>query len=279
MSEIIEYTRPGEELERSLSLREAPIALKLLYKGDEIPQSLLRPHRDMKRHLAFCQALTMVRHNRKSIAMLKEDNWCIWPMISFDIVPLDESDCRLLGDKHFMRDPEASRKYFAQDYPRLNSDREVVGFALAPLSDCSFEPDIIIIYCYPGQLRSLLMASKYETGNTVQSSLDTCASCVHAAIPVLNNEMPYNVSIPDPGDYERGLSDENYMIFTMRGDRLNEIMRGIHTLMKMGFGYRQLTMDMNLNYPRPEFYIKMFEKWGLEKGETWAPREWQTNQD
>jgi uncharacterized protein (DUF169 family) len=262
----------GAEMEQALNLREAPIALKMLYEGDEIPEGFIRPHRDMKKDLAFCQALTVVRHNRKSLAMLKEDNWCIWPMISFQIAPLDASDHELLGDKHFMRDPEASRKYFREEYPMLNTKKNVIGYALAPLSDCSFEPDIIMIYCYPGQLRSLLMASKYETGKTAQASLDTCASCVHAAIPVLNGEMPYNVSIPDPGDYERGLCDENYMIFTMRGDRINEVMSGIRTLSGFGFGYRQLTMDMNFNYARPDMYIQMFEKWGLEKGEPWGPR-------
>jgi len=44
------------------------------------------------------------------------------------------------------------------------------------------------------------------------------------------------------------------------------------TIDKNGFGYRQLAPDMNLNYPRPEFYDNMFEKWGLERGELWGPR-------
>ncbi|NLO48785.1 MAG: DUF169 domain-containing protein [Clostridiales bacterium] len=272
MPTVNDFCRMGTEIEQALNLREAPIALKILYKNDEVSDIFIRPRRDMKKNLAFCQALTIVRHNRKSIAMLKEDNWCIWPLISFNNTPLDENDHELLGDKHFMKDPEASKAYFKDEYPRLNTQKEVIGYTLSPLSDCSFEPDIVMIYCYPGQLRNLLMASKYETGKTAQASLDTCASCVHAAIPVLNGDMPYNVSIPDPGDYERGLCDENYMIFTMRGDRVEEVVSGIKALSKFGFGYRNLTMDMNFNYPRPEFYIRMFEKWGLEKGEPWGPR-------
>lgn len=267
-----EIRRYGAQLEQALNLKEAPIAIKVLYRGDEIPEGFIRPHRDMKKDLALCQAFTIVRHNRKSLAMLKEDNWCIWPMISFKIAPVTEADNEMLGDKHFMKDPQASRAYFKDEYPRLDTQKEVIGWVLSPLSECAFVPDIIMIYCYPGQLRSLLMAAKYEMGKTAGASLDTCASCVHAAIPVLNGDMPYNVSIPDPGDYERGLCDENYMIFTMRGDRLDEIMSGIEALSKSGFGYRGLTMDMNFNYPRPAFYIRMFQNWGLEEGKTWGPR-------
>jgi hypothetical protein len=37
----------------------------------------------------------------------------------------------------------------------------------------------------------------------------------------------------------------------------------------MGFGYKQLAYDMNLEYPRASFYNEMFEKWGLPTGEEW----------
>ena len=45
--------------------------------------------------------------------------------------------------------------------------------------------------------------------------------------------------------------------------------QGLRTINKMGFGYKQLAMDMNIDYPRAEFYNVMFKKWGLETGEQW----------
>ena len=265
-----ECRRLGAELERLLNLRDAPVGLKVLYQGDELPAGSHRPYQETKKHYAMCQAMMASRHNRRSITLMKEDHWCIWPLISFGMAALDESDLIYLGDKHFIKDVEVSQKYFKEDYPRLRTEREVVGFALAPLSDIGFEPDIICVYCRPGQLRSLLMAAKYETGKVVESSLDTCASCVHATIPVLNGDKPYNLSIPDPGEYERSFCDEDDMIFTLRADRLEELVSGLSTINKNGFGYRQLTPDMNLDYARPEFYNNMFEKWGLPRGEQWG---------
>lgn len=271
MAEIMEYTQCGLDLERLLLLRDAPVAMKVLYLGDPMPAGSFSPARETGEHYALCQAATLARRGRKSITMYKEDNWCLWPLISYGITELEEEDYALLGGRHFYKDEEVSHQYFRDEYPRLKTDRRVEGIALAPLSDCAFEPDIVCIYCSPAQLRSLLMASKYESGIVAGSSLDTCASCVHGQIPVLNGERPYNLSIPDPGEYERGLCDENEMIFNVRGDHIFELVRGLKALKNMGFGYGQLTMDMKSDYARPEFYNHMFEKWGLPRGETWVP--------
>lgn len=269
MTEIHEINAWGEELETLLKLKDAPVALKVLYEGDDSPQDLPLPNQG--KHYAMCQAITLARHYRKAITLTKEDNWCLWPLISYGITTLDKEDDALLADKHFYKDRNASIHYFHSDYPRLKTDRKATGFALAPLSSCAFEPDMVMLYCYPGQLRSLIMAAKYESGIVPDASLDTCASCVHGQIPVLNGEKPYNISIPDPGEYERGLVDEDMMIFNFRADRLEELLRGLRALRGMGFGHGQLTMDMNLDYARPEFYNHMFEKWGLPRGDTWIP--------
>ncbi|NLB28823.1 MAG: DUF169 domain-containing protein [Clostridiales bacterium] len=266
-----EYNAHGAELERLLLLRDAPVAMKVLYEGDEPPEDAVSLLRETGRHFALCQTTALVRRGRKSVVMYKEDHWCIWPLISYGITTLDEADYELLGDKHFYKDAEVSHRYFKEEYPHLKTDKSVVGLALAPLASCTFEPDIVCIYCYPAQLRSLLMASKYESGAIATSALDTCASCVHGQIPVLNGETPYNLSIPDPGEYERGLCDENELIFNVRGDRTGEQVQGLKALNDRGFGYSQLTMDMKPDYARPEFYNSMVEKWGLERGEVWIP--------
>ena len=269
MTAISEYNSNGAALERLLNLREAAVAMKVMYEGDKAPEGSFSPLEKTGRHYAMCQAMTLVRRGRKAVTMLKEDNWCIWPLISYGITGLDAEDFELLGDKHFYKDRDVSFKYFKDEYPRLKTDKKVIGFTMAPLSICNFEPDIVCIYCNVGQLRSLLMASKYESGLIAGSSLDTCASCVHGQIPVLNGDAPYNLSIPDPGEYERGLCDENEMIFNVSGDRVAELVRGLESLGGKGFGYGQLMMDMNLDYARPEFYNSMFEKWGLERGTVW----------
>lgn len=270
--DVKEFNDLGNELERLLLLRYSPIALKLIYDESEIPEDSWRPNRDGGDHLAMCQAYAFVRRNRKSITMLKEDHWCVWPLVSFGMVDLDEEDYEYMGTKFFMKDAERSKKYLREEYPMLAQERKPIGFTLAPLRSCTFEPDIITVYCRPGQIRSLQMAAKFHSGEMLSLTLDPVDSCVHSSIPVLNGQ-DYNITFPDPGEYERGMTDEDEVMFTMKAEKITEIVSGLNILAGANFGYQQLQMDMPKNFPRPEFYNNMFEKWGLETGVEWTKQE------
>lgn len=45
----------------------------------------VRPKRDLDHHLALCQAFTLSRRNKSTVAMLKEDHWCYLPVIAFGL--------------------------------------------------------------------------------------------------------------------------------------------------------------------------------------------------
>ena len=258
----------GERLHQNLLLRYSPIALKLLYDESEIPEGSLRPLADKGHHLAMCQAYATVRRDRVSLAMLKEDHWCVWPLVSFGLVDLDADDYAYMGDKFFFRDKERSRKFLREEYPFLAAERKPIGFALAPLENANFVPDLVTIYCNPAQIRALLMGTKFMTGEMFPVTLDPVDSCVHSSIPVLNG-LDYNITFPDPGEYERGLTDEDEVMFTLRADLLPPLLDCIKMLTRVGFGYQGLKMEMAMNFPRPAFYNAMFAKWGLETGPEW----------
>jgi len=270
MHTVEELNGLGGELERLLNLRFAPIAMKLINE-DEIPEGCIRPKRDRNVHYALCQAFAAVRRERKALALFKEDHWCVWPVLSLRLEEMEAGDPEYLGPMMFIKEPRKGIEYFRKTFPVLSSRLRKEGLALAPLASCGFVPDAICVYCQPAQLRQLLMAAKFETAEIVGSSLDTVNSCGHAVVPVFNSEKPYNVSIPDPGEYERSLADEGEMIFTLARDRLDELMDGLRTIDKMGFGYKKLAFDMNLDYPRAAFYDVLFKRWGLETGKQWNP--------
>jgi len=264
---VADFNEMGEKLERLLLLRYSPIALKVLHEGDAIPEGTIRPKRDRGEHLAMCQAFAKVRRDRAAITMLKEDHWCVWPLISYGLVPVEEEDYENLGSKFFVKDPKWGVEYFRNDYPRLN-DSNVIGFSIAPLRSCTFVPDLVCTYCRPAQIRSFQMAAKFQSGRMLELRLDPVDSCVHSTIPVLNGQ-DYNITFPDPGEYERALADEDEVMFTMRAEKLPEIVDGIEFLCRTGFGYKELSMEMAYDFPRPKFYNDMFEKWGLETGKEW----------
>jgi uncharacterized protein (DUF169 family) len=269
MAELSDFNRFGEELEKLLLLRYAPIAIKVLRAYEEIPAGALRPKKDLGEHQALCQTYAMVRRQRKSIVMLKEDHWCVWPLISFGLVEFREGtdyyDRAVTGN--FIEDPEKAREFFKNCYPRMEAGSNI-GLALAPLDTANFTPDLVLVYLKPAQLRSALMSIKYKSGELLECKLDAVDSCVHSTIPLLTDGK-YRVTVPDPGEYERGLTDEDEMILSVPAGKLSEFVSGLTLLSNVGFGYRQLHMEMKTDFPRPQFYDDLFRMWGLDTGPIW----------
>lgn len=168
----LDFNQLGAELNRLLILRYSPIALRLIYDEREIPEGTLRPAQDRGDRLAMCQAFAMVRRQRRALTMLKEDHWCVWPLVSYGMVPLDAADYDYMGDKFFMKDPERSKRYLREEYPMLRQEKKPIGFTIAPLENCAFEPELICVYCRPAQIRSLLMAAKFHSGEMLNVTLD-----------------------------------------------------------------------------------------------------------
>ena len=264
------FNEIGKDLRDSLLLRFEPIALKLLYSRDETPQECYVPSRDGGKLPALCQAYALVRRNRRAIAMFKEDHWCIWPIVSLKLGKMDEQMYENLGDKFFMKDPETSKKHFREKFPVLKPNKPIEGLAMAPLSTCGFEPDVVVIYCDPAQARQLLMAAQYATGEPVHADFDIVGSCIQAIVPVLNGDKDYNLTMPDDGEYERSLVLENELLFTVSKRKIDEMYESYCFIRSAGFGHKVLAMDMNLEYPRPQFYDDARRAWGLKTGEIWG---------
>ena len=270
MLSVSYYNDVGSELISTLMLRFSPIAFKVIYDEDDIPADSTQPSRDAGNRPALCQAFSLVRRNRMAITMLKDDHWCVWPLACFKMCPLDDSDFQTLGTKLFMKDPEKSVRFLREQYPWFETDKAPLGITMAPLEKCGFLPDVIITYCRVAQLRSLIMAAKYHESDMWSVVPDTIASCCYSTIPLLNGKK-YNVALPDPGEYERGLAGEDEIIFSVRGDCLEGLMEGLRTIAERGFDYNGLSFDMNFNFPRAQFYNDMAAKWGLATGESWKP--------
>jgi len=264
-----EYNKLGAALEELLILRYAPVAVKLLKSEDEIPKDALRPKRDLGTHLALCQAFAMVRRQRKSLVLTKEDHWCIWPLIGFGLVEFEKGsdyyDWAVTAN--FIEDPNKARAFFESSYPRLPWGSNV-GLALAPLDTAGFIPDMILVYLKPAQLRSALMSIKYKSGELLRCALDSVDSCVHSTIPLLK-DGEYKITVPDPGEYERALTDEDEMILSVPANKLGDLVAGLKLLSDRSFGYRQLHMEMKTDFPRPQLYDDLFRKWGLDTGDIW----------
>ena len=265
MTTLDKFNSYGEDLEKLLLLRTSPLAIKLLKKEQDIPEGAIRPKRDRGVHLAQCQAFAMSRRQRATVALLKEDHWCWGPLIGFGLV--EPPDFFLEGQITFPRmvaDLEAS-KNLAKTFPRLEYGK-YIGVVSAPLKTAHYEPDLVMIYSNTAQLRSLLLAIKYKEGYQVTSTFDPIDSCVYSVVPVLLTGQ-CQITLPDPGDYERALAREDEIIFSVPKNKLGDLMLGLKHFDEMKLGYTHFVQEMRPDFPQPEFYKKLFRMWGLDTEE------------
>jgi uncharacterized protein (DUF169 family) len=262
MTTVKEYNGYGEELEKLLLLKTAPIAVKMLEKEEDIPKEAIRPKRDRGYHIAQCQAFTLTRRNRETIAMLKEDNWCWGPLIAYGLV--EPPEMFLEGNVFYpvlVSSLEASKK-LSQKHAAFEYGK-YIGILSAPLSTASFTPDLVLIYSNTLQLRVMLMSIMYKDGHMVTSEFNPLDSCIYSVVPVIK-EGGYRITLPDPGDFQRALAGEDEIILSASPDRVADLVMGLRHLEEIAHGYLSHQMEMRPDFPRPDFYNMLFKQWGLD---------------
>ena len=243
-STLSEYNRYGEDLERILLLRSSPIAVKMLKKEEDIPKGAIRPKKDRGQHLAQCQAFAMSRREGVTVAMLKEDHWCPTAVMAYGLVKKPES-----VDKW-------SHPYDSFEYGKY------IGLVSAPLKNATFTPDLVLMHAKPSQIRALLLTLKIEDVPEVRHHFFP-PSC---GWPIVNpmKDGKYWIVLPDPGEYQRALTDEGDLILSIPNVRLKETMEGLRKNEHGFFSYRDHQMFMQTDFPLPDFYKSMFKEWGMD---------------
>jgi len=245
MPDIKICNKYGEALVSLLRLQTSPIALKMIEKESEIPEGALRPQRDRGQHYAQCQAFSLSRRNKLTVAMLKEDSWCPGPVMAYGLVPPPESPS-----------PNADHQYEGFTFGTY------IGILTAPLKSVSFEPDLVMVYSDTNQLRSMLLSIKEEERSEIKSSFFPFSCTWAVTSPIIHNK--YWITLPDPGEYVRALTQAGEMIFSIPAKKLDEFMKGLDTFFKESmFANEQMMMESD--FPQPDIYRKIFKEWGMDE--------------
>jgi uncharacterized protein (DUF169 family) len=244
MATISEFNQYGEDLEKYLILRTSPIAVKMLEKEEEIPKEAIRPKKDRGYHLAQCQAFALSRREGTTVAMLKQDNWCPTAVMAYGLVKKPESV------------EKWSHPYDCFEYGKY------VGIVTAPLKSATFVPDVVIIYAKPAQLRGLLLSMKVEDVPRVKGHFFP-PSCGWSVVNPIKTGQ-YWLVIPDPGEYQRALTEEGDMMFSVPQIKMQVMMAALKQNEHGPFAYRDHQMFMMPDFPLPDFYREMFKSWGMD---------------
>ncbi len=241
---VSEFNKYGEELENALILRTFPIAVKMLGKETDIPKEAIRPKKDRKYHIAQCQAFALSRREGTTVAMLKEDHWCPTALMAYGMVKRPESV------------EKWSHPYDCFEYGKY------IGMVTAPLKKATYIPDVVIIYAKPAQLRGLLLSMKVADVPTVSGHFFP-PSCAYSVVNPMKTGR-YWMVLPDPGEYQRALTEEGDMMFAVPQNKMEVMMAGLKANEHGAFAYKDHSMFMQPDFEQPEFYKEMFKSWGLD---------------
>jgi len=245
MTTLSGFNQYGEELERLLSLRTSPLAVKMLEKEEDIPAGAVRPNKDRGIHVAQCQAFAMSRRQKESVAMLREDNWCFAALIAYGLVDKPE-------------DPELQQFVSFPTFER----GKYVGIVSAPLKTANFEPDVVLIYSNPAQLRSMLLPTHFKNEEAHVDCHLFPPACAYQIVPVMRSGQ-FMVTLPDIGDYHRALATEDEIVLSVPRDKMGKMVEGVREFEEGEFSYGHANMYMQHDFPQPEFYQMLFKRWGL----------------
>ena len=222
MEDFRSYT---EEIQKQLKLQSPPLAVKMLEKGEAIPQDAKRPKTDFGVCLSQCQPFAFAERYGMSIAMLKEDMWCPLPVIAYGLEAPPE---------YFLEGHTAYPTYFGtleaglnwvRDFPSFEAGK-YVGIVSGPLETASFEPDLVMIYCNSIQLMRLLSAAHYKDGREITCKLSAMAYCVYAVVPAMQSRQ-CQLTIPCYGGRRYGGCQDDILVFTVPIEKLPDLVFGL----------------------------------------------------
>jgi uncharacterized protein (DUF169 family) len=266
MASLSEFSK---EIEEHLRLKTLPLAIKMLEDEHDIPEGSIRPRRNLRHCLSTCQAFGMSRRSGKSLVMLKEDMWCIEPVIGYGLVSPPQSF--LQGDNRYPRDVasrEAGAHWASEEFPRFEPGK-YVGIAVAPLGTANFEPDVTIIYSNTYQLTILLYGMAYRYGADLPTTLSPHADCVYSVVCPLQQHKCW-VTLPCVGDRRWAMAGDDEVIFSVPANEMNDLMEGLRYVRKAG---RKVPLEIPMipEYPPTPEYAKIAKLIGMTKADGSSP--------
>ncbi|MGI9952689.1 DUF169 domain-containing protein [Moorellaceae bacterium AZ2] len=147
------------KLRQLLSLRWEPVAVRLLRRGEKVPDGLGEPHM----RLRYCQAVIAAR---RGYSIYLSPKWHACPD-GAAILGLVEMPPKLKSGELYLRfrklpDLEVARRMI-EERPVWEAG-EYSAVAIAPLGRASFEPHVVIFILWPEQAMWLCSADSYFSG-------------------------------------------------------------------------------------------------------------------
>ncbi|WP_292467650.1 DUF169 domain-containing protein [Methanolobus sp.] len=176
----------SEKLTEILELRYAPVAVKIIKKGEKIPDGFDEPDSNIR----HCQSIMRAK-NGESFVIPADKHACVVGASSLGLVPTPPKV--KTGDFHanigMFECADAAANMVSQRSEL--EEGSTIATVVGPLKDFEIEPDVVILVDVPETLYWLVPAATFfEGGRQAFSTAAFQATCVDSTIiPLLTGKM------------------------------------------------------------------------------------------
>jgi len=222
--DIKEINSYGQKLVECLKLKTSPVAVKLIPKGEKIPEGIRKVDEAMR----HCQLVDRVRRTGEEFYALAEDQMCKGGAGAMGLgempAKVASGEFYYKGLKQFSTQDAARRT--VEMVPTLPSN-STEAVLYAPLEKTSFVPDVVLVICNPRQIMLLTQAFMYKTGGRLEASFAGKQSVCSDAVVQVYKEGKIGVTVGCSGSraYTKIMDEE--MIMGIPVELLTDVAAGL----------------------------------------------------
>ena len=259
----MDYQAIADFLSANLRLRTLPVAVHFL-KNTAPPEKARHPSKTMGKKITLCQAVTLARSYGWTMAIAKEDLQCVPALIGFGLTRVEgqtKALGRLLAKMSYAKDDLAGASE-TNSLPVLANgtcDTIVVG----PLAKALTRPDVVAIYGNPAQMSRLSQAWTYLFSSRVAANAGGKMECAEYLIAPYKSQNA-RISIPGMGDRVFSMTQDDEMVFSLPGDKLDMLKSGLEEAgRKVGARY-PVTFYQNFQPDFPSVHKELAKEVGID---------------
>ncbi|MFH1034801.1 MAG: DUF169 domain-containing protein [Pseudomonadota bacterium] len=256
----------AQTLKQRLFISQAPVAVRLLSHAEMSQEpawleKIKRPGRGLPEKVLTCQAMAMVRLYGWQVLVTPEAVDCPTGLITMGWVAMSPEYLRGEIPVTPFNQSQQARAKRMEMVPYLERG-SVAALAAAPLEDCPFQPQVVVIYCSPAQAMRLVQASLFHHGGAVESSSAGAQGCSQYLTRVLQTDQPRFV-IPGNGDRIFGHVEENQMAFSLPAGMMAQLAEGLEQSHLGGQpypvpGYVRAELSVSKAYARASEHLRKY---------------------
>jgi uncharacterized protein (DUF169 family) len=233
-----------------------PLAIRMLQKGEAIPDDVKVPSQSFKENWIVCQSIGVARRYGWGIAVGRDDVICPLAAIAFGFrAPNDEYLHGYASKGMYCKDEEAAAKLEASVWKFAPGSYDYV--CVAPLNRAKFAPHIVAVYGNSAQVLRLVHAALYRRGGNITSSTGGRLDCAEIVIQTMTANAP-KVILPCTGDRVFGGTQDTEMVFAFPWEYAEEIVEGLEGTHKGGVRY-PITVAMRETVTMPPTYQNLMK--------------------